>query len=37
MFRHQGPEYYGDLDEMDEKLAQEEEELAREGMSAPAT
>ncbi|RSH91092.1 NineTeen Complex (NTC) component [Saitozyma podzolica] len=29
MFRHQGPEYYGDVDEMDAKLAQEEDELAR--------
>ncbi|GFZ45153.1 Pre-mRNA-splicing factor ISY1 [Saitozyma sp. JCM 24511] len=29
MFRHQGPEYYGDVDEMDAKLAQEEDKLAR--------
>jgi hypothetical protein len=33
MFRHQGPEYYGDVDEMDAKLAQEEDELARRGGS----
>lgn len=31
MFRHQGPEYYGDTDEMDSGLAAEEEELARQG------
>lgn len=31
MFRNQGPEYYGDIDEMDEKLADEEDALAREG------
>ena len=31
MFRHQGPEYFGDRDEGDEALAREEEELARRG------
>jgi pre-mRNA-splicing factor ISY1 len=36
MFRHQGPEYYGDVDEMDAKLAQEEDELARRGESGGA-
>ncbi|WVQ96233.1 hypothetical protein IAU59_003337 [Kwoniella sp. CBS 9459] len=29
MFRHQGPSYYGDEDEMDSALAEEEDELAR--------
>ncbi|WVR06409.1 hypothetical protein IAU60_003440 [Kwoniella sp. DSM 27419] len=29
MFRHQGPSYYGDEDEMDPSLAEEEDELAR--------
>ncbi|WVF68698.1 hypothetical protein IAT40_003470 [Kwoniella sp. CBS 6097] len=29
MFRHQGPSYYGDEDEMDPALAEEEDELAR--------
>ncbi|WWD18558.1 hypothetical protein CI109_103011 [Kwoniella shandongensis] len=29
MFRHQGPSYYGDEDEMDQDLAKEEDELAR--------
>ena len=31
MYRNQGPEYYGDLDETDEALVAEEEELARQG------
>ncbi|WWC88477.1 uncharacterized protein L201_003388 [Kwoniella dendrophila CBS 6074] len=29
MFRHQGPSYYGDEDEMDSKLIEEEEELSK--------
>ena len=31
MFRNQGPEYYGDFDEADEALAEEEEKASREG------
>jgi len=31
MFRNQGPDYYGDNDEMDGALAEEEEELAKRG------
>jgi pre-mRNA-splicing factor ISY1 len=31
MFRNQGPGYFGDNDEGDAALAEEEEELARQG------
>lgn len=31
MFRNQGPEYFGDLDEVDVDLAKSEEAAAREG------
>ena len=31
MFRNQGPEYFGDLDEVDADLLKEEEEAARQG------
>lgn len=33
MFRNQGPDYYGDNDEMDGNLAAEEDEAQREGES----
>ncbi|WWD04971.1 hypothetical protein V865_003042 [Kwoniella europaea PYCC6329] len=36
MFRHQGPAYYGDEDEMDPKLVEEEDELARQEWDASA-
>ncbi|WRT67879.1 uncharacterized protein IL334_004853 [Kwoniella shivajii] len=36
MFRHQGPSYYGDEDEMDPKLVQEEEELSKQEWEAAA-
>ncbi|WWC62690.1 uncharacterized protein I303_105287 [Kwoniella dejecticola CBS 10117] len=36
MFRHQGPSYYGDEDEMDATLAEEEDELAKQEWEAAA-
>ncbi|WWC70849.1 uncharacterized protein I206_104801 [Kwoniella pini CBS 10737] len=36
MFRHQGPSYYGDEDEMDATLAEEEDELAQQEWEAAA-
>ncbi|WVW84784.1 hypothetical protein I302_106819 [Kwoniella bestiolae CBS 10118] len=36
MFRHQGPAYYGDEDELDPKLVEEEDELARQEWEAAA-
>ena len=33
MFRNQGPDYYGDNDDLDGKLGEEEDELARRGES----
>jgi len=35
MFRNQGTDYYGDNDEMDPSLAEEEDAESRKGMSAP--
>jgi len=37
MFRNQGPEYYGDFDEADGALAEEEEQASRAGQSFTLT
>jgi pre-mRNA-splicing factor ISY1 len=37
MFRNQGPEYYGDFDEADDALAEEEEQASRAGQSFTLT